>query len=318
MQDIVARYMEESIPNPSQWNVSFSLNHTFTQTRLSLCRPRPVPNHHPTLLFSPGLGFPRQVYHRICTEIASWGYSVVTLEVPGQSGIVVYADGTVQPIDPILDGTLDPTDEQLVEANDVRVADLEFVLHSLPSPSFARAHRRQVNLNTSHMALFGHSFGGSASISELMNNNNNTRVLGGANLDGAYFGAPLTAQNSSDKPFLLFASSSHDQTSIPGWASVWEHMDGWKLQLQLRDSGHWCFTDMAYLFELYGVDGIPGVREELTIVLGLIDGRQAFKSVVGAMVSFFEFVFSSSSEGVSVADKVLELGNIQVVNGTDV
>ncbi|KAK7893792.1 hypothetical protein LTR67_006493 [Exophiala xenobiotica] len=315
MVDSVASFLEQSITGPDSLNASFTLNHTFTETNLSLCEPNAAPNHYPLILFSAGLGFPRQFYHIICSNIASWGYSVVTVETPGQSGMVVYADGTVQYADAIFAGAEDPTDQQLQASSIVRETDLTFALNSLSSPSFAKAHPK-LHLNTSRTALFGHSFGGSATIFELMNH---TRFYGGANLDGAYFGQPLTDYESK-KPFLQFASSGHNQSSIPSWATVWQHFQGWKLQLQLENSGHWDFTDMAYLFETYGVDNIPGAEQEVAIVLGTIEGHKALKSVVGAMLSFFNFLFFHGSEAdtPSVAQEVIQFADILVVNGTGV
>ena len=313
MPDSVARFFEQSIPGPDQLNASFTLNHTLTETSLSLCEPHATPNHYPLILFSPGLGFPRHLYHIICSNIASWGYSVVTVEAPGQSGMVVYADGTVQYIDAMFAGAEDPTDQQLQAASIVRETDLRFALDSLSSPSFAQAHP-ELHLNASRTALFGHSFGGSATIFELVNH---TRFHGGANLDGGYFGQPLTHYETK-KPFLLFASSLHNQSSVPSWASVWQHFEGWKLQLQLENSGHWSFTDLASLFETYGVYKMPGIEHQVATVLGTIEGHKALKSVVGAMLSFFNFLFSDGSEAdtASVAHEVTRFADILVVNGT--
>jgi hypothetical protein len=229
--------------------------------------------------------------------------------------MVVYADGTVQYTNAMFAGAEDPTDQQLQAASIVRETDLTFALNSLSSPSFAKAHPK-LHLNTSRTALFGHSFGGSATIFELMNH---TRFYGGANLDGGYFGQSLTDYESK-KPFLLFASSGHNQSSNPSWATVWQHFQGWKLQLQLENSRHWDFTDMAYLFESYGVDNIPGAEQEVAIVLGTIEGHKALKSVVGAMLSFFNFLFFNGSEATtaSVAQEVTQFADIFVVNGTGV
>lgn len=174
----------------------------------------------------------------MCTNLASQGYNVITVEEPGQVGVLTYADGHVQYAD--LDA-IESDDEAITAAVDVRVADLNFVLTTLSSPSF-RASHPNIQLNTSKVAIFGHSLGGAASLAGIVNN---TRYLGGADLDGAIYGGPLT--HTTTKPFMIFASSGHNQSlAITNWATAWKNLLGWRVQLELNDSVHYSFTDLPF------------------------------------------------------------------------
>lgn len=312
MPDATASFWETSLPSPTEgFNLSISFNNTFTQTELSLCKPVPAQqNEYPVILFSPALGNSREFYHIMCTNLASQGYNVITVEEPGQVGVLTYADGHVQYAD--LDA-IESDDEAITAAVDVRVADLNFVLTTLSSPSF-RASHPNIQLNTSKVAIFGHSLGGAASLAGIVNN---TRYLGGADLDGAIYGGPLT--HTTTKPFMIFASSGHNQSlAITNWATAWKNLLGWRVQLELNDSVHYSFTDLPFLLETLGLDNAT-TKQILAPIVGTIDGKQALKSVVDIMHSFFKFVFSGGAvKGVSVVNEAKAVGQVAVRNGTDV
>lgn len=242
----------------------------------------------------------------MCTKVASYSYNVVTVDIPGQDNIVTYADGSVQ-----YGNWSIVADAQLTSAVEVRVQDLDFVFKSLSLPSRDPA-TKHLNLATSSVGIFGHSLGGAAALSAIINY---TRFLGGADFDGGFDGSPLTAQ--TNKPFLIFASSVHNQSNVPSWPIVWQNLDGWKLQLQLNNSAHGTFFDLPVLVELYGIDDIPGAMEGLASILGTINGIQAMDSIVSVMRAFFRFIFSYGKiDGKSVIDVAKGLKDITIANGT--
>ncbi|KIV87933.1 hypothetical protein PV11_03448 [Exophiala sideris] len=306
MVNATATYWEEGLPFI---NASISLNNTFTQTELSLCTPVPAcQSDYPVILFSPALGTSRQFYHIQCTNLASQGYNVITVEAPGQVDVLTLADGSIQYAD-----TEDiDDDETATAAVDVRVTDLNFVLNTLSSPAFAQAHPN-IQLNTSEVAIFGHSLGGAASLASIVNN---TRFLGGADFDGAIYGPPLS--HTTTKPFILFTSSPHNQSlAATNWAAAWKNLVGWRLQLQLADSMHYSFSDYPLLLETWGIAN-ASTKEILAPLVGTIDGRQALTRIVDIMHTFFKFVFSQGSvQGLVVVAEAKTLGDFAVVNGTN-
>ncbi|KAI1611953.1 hypothetical protein EDD36DRAFT_475659 [Exophiala viscosa] len=312
MPNATASFWEQVIPSPTDgWNLSISFNNTFTQAELSLCKPVPAQqNEYPVILFSPALGNSREFYHIMCMNLASQGYNVITVEEPGQVGVLTYADGDVQITDI---SAIESDDQTLIAAVDVRVADLDFVLTTISSPSF-RASHPNIQLNTSKVAIFGHSLGGAASLASIVNN---TRYLGGANLDGQVVGTPLT--HTTTKPSMIFGSTGHNQSlAVLNWDTTWKNLLGWKVELGLEDSVHYSFTDLPFLLETLGLEN-ASTKQILAPLVGTIDGKQALKSVVGVMHSFFQFVFSGGAvKGVSVVNEAKAVGQVAVLNGTNV
>jgi dienelactone hydrolase len=305
MPNTTASYWERTLP--SLYSLPISLNDTFTQIELSLCKPQSAYDEaYPLIFFSPGLGISQQFYHIMCTNLAAQGYTVVSVEVPGQADIVTYDDGSVQ-----YGNSSIVTEQQLVEANDVRVADINFVLEYLSSPSSAQNHHPSFHHSNSHAGIFGHSLGGAAALSTILNN---SRFIGGADFDGGFVGAPLT--HATTKPFLLWASSIHNQSNVPSWPTVWHNLKGWKLQLQSDKSAHGTFTDLPFLVQRFGID--PGASNLLAPFLGTINAEEALMVIVEMMQSLFEFVFyDGKNGGKSVVDEARRLGDIAIVNATN-
>ncbi|KAK4935330.1 hypothetical protein LTR10_023592 [Elasticomyces elasticus] len=233
----------------------------------------------------------------------------LNVDIPGQDNIVTYADGSVQ-----YGNSNIVTDAQLTSAVGVRVQDLDFVFKSLSLPSKDLAVGNYLNLATSSAGIFGHSLGGAAALSAIINDK---RFLGGADFDGGFDGSPSTVQ--TNKPFLIFASADHNQSNVPSWPIVWQNLDGWKLQLQLNNSAHGTFFDLPILVELYGIDNIPGAMQGLASVLGTINGTKAMDSIVRVTRAFFQFIFSHGKiDGRSVIDVAKGLEDIIISNGTGV
>lgn len=73
-----------------------------------------------------------------------------------------------------------------------------------------------------------------------------------------------------------------------------------------------------FLLETLGLDNAT-TKQILAPIVGTIDGKQALKSVVDIMHSFFKFVFSGGAvKGVSVVNEAKAVGQVAVRNGTDV
>ena len=194
-----AAYWEQAFP--ALYNLPIPLNNTLTATQLSVCRP--ISNHatttstasefplnpaYPVILFSPGLGLNRQLYHILCTNLASLGFNIITVDAPGQTNVLTLSDESVQHGNSTIISS-----EQVTLAVEVRVADLNFILDSMrlpssspptnnQSPSYMGKHPGQAPL----AGIFGHSFGGAAALSLMLNN---THIPQAADLDGGLHNA---------------------------------------------------------------------------------------------------------------------------------
>ncbi|CZR63214.1 uncharacterized protein PAC_13111 [Phialocephala subalpina] len=119
-----------------------------------------------------------------------------------------------------------------------------------------------------------------------------SRILGGATLDGPFSGSQLTTN--THNPFLLFGRENHTRFNDPEWEGVWKHLKGWKAELTLANSTHPTFSNEAAVFELLGVGDLidPG-----GVVYGSIDGVTANAVLVEYLRAFFNMVLKGGGDG---------------------
>jgi pimeloyl-ACP methyl ester carboxylesterase len=135
----------------------------------------------------------------------------------------------------------------------------------------------------------GHSLGGATAAAAMVND---SRIICGLNLDGAFFGPVI--QEGLSRPFLNFGSQGHNRfnTTYPdaaepdtSWNQTWPRMTGWKLELSLNDSAHNTFSDMPFLFNALGLE-----MTSFEWILGSLKGKWALEIVTTYMNAFFDFV----------------------------
>src|SRR3954449_11796635 len=136
----------------------------------------------PVLVFSPGLGVPREQYTSLSTELASRGFVVIALSAPYESAPTVLAGGRVvgQTVHPDVMGP--PPHPQLQRLIDIRAADAGFVLDRLAA--LARSPLAG-HLDLRHVGIAGHSLGGATAVQVMAAD---PRFKVGVNLDGKLFG----------------------------------------------------------------------------------------------------------------------------------
>jgi len=156
-------------------------NGTFESLYLSLCHPSSssyttCADDFPLVIFSPGLGNSRLIYNAIAQSVSSYGYTVVTVDHPYDADIVEYPDGTF-----VLAANIS-TGEQIELSVETRVKDISFILDQLSIPSTTNGvlPLSKKGFKTSRVAMFGHSLGGAATASTMVND---SRIIGGINLE---------------------------------------------------------------------------------------------------------------------------------------
>ncbi|KAJ4295204.1 hypothetical protein N0V90_007214 [Kalmusia sp. IMI 367209] len=228
----------------------------------------------------------RFLHGALAQALASNGFAVVTLDHTFESAAVEFPDGTIAHShnntswDPTIPGRLDPLQV-------IRVEDVSFVLSQLGSKEVAAklVPGASCGFNNESAAALGHSFGGSTSIAMLMND---TRFVGGLNLDGAQFGEITDTQQAG----VLFGTTGvtpypHNSTVDPTWAETLQHLKGWKAEIGLKNISHFGFTDMAYLYKSGGL-GIS--REYADTLIGPLDGGRSSSIVRAYATAFLNFV----------------------------
>jgi hypothetical protein len=110
----------------------------------------------PILLFSPGLGYPAQIYENIITELVSHGYIVIGINTPFIS-FAELPNGHIVKVEEIKSPISKENEHKFV---DLPAQDLKYVfkkIHTLNNSNLLFSA-----MDLSHIGLFGHSIGGRA------------------------------------------------------------------------------------------------------------------------------------------------------------
>ena len=255
-------------------------NGTFESVGIQACRlGARISEDYPIVLFSPGLGGSRLIYQAIAQQVASSGYIVVLLDHPYDTDIVEFPDGSV-----VLGVTIE-TEAQIEITLEARTLDASFALDQLSRKSVARSlvPGSKRGLDVRRVGIFGHSLGGATAASTV---HNDTRVAGGLNMDGSFWG-PVVNQGLS-RPFLIFENQNHTRFNDKSWATIWPLLQGWKLELLLAGSLHNTFTDMPYLAKSLGL--ADQLLPDYASILGTIDGARALEIITSYVTAFMDFV----------------------------
>ncbi|KAJ5919200.1 PAF acetylhydrolase family protein [Penicillium verhagenii] len=244
---------------------------------------------YPLLLFSPAVGVSRLMYTSLLQDIASNGFAVVSVDHPYDAGIVEFPDGSV-----ILGIMANITDAQTLEAVNIRVQDMIFVLDQIHNETavkeiFPLSLANSQLLSLDRPTIIGHSLGGATAAQTMFVDN---RFVGGINLDGTLWGSVVNKGLSS--PFLLFGHSNHTQATDSTWATFWSNQQGWKLELQLAQSEHYSFSDYAVIVDSVSVS--VDVREVIQAgYIGTIGGLRAKNVVVTYIAAALQYFVSGNT-----------------------
>jgi pimeloyl-ACP methyl ester carboxylesterase len=275
---------------------------TFERVALNLASDKAYQNlshqpacDYPLAIFMPAEQTTRLFYNQIVSTVASNGYIVVTIDAPYDVDVVEYPDGSLMYISPIW-GTSNLTALQQPAslAIETRVQDVSFVLDQLSNTTLAHSlvpNLPPSGLNTTHTAMFGHSFGGATAFSIL---EQDARVLGGLDMDGGLFGPG--SENGTSKPFMIMGHADHirnisGDVSQASWAAAWPNIKGWKRDIIVAETQHYDFSDYPVLFE--SLDIRPGLKVASNpngIDIGTLEGKRALQIVTSYVTAFLDFV----------------------------
>lgn len=230
----------------------------------------PARSSWPIVLFSPGSGMSRSLYTTLVEDIASHGYIVVAIDHPYDADVVEFPDRHL-----VLRNLTGQDNTQVVQ---VRAQDISFVLDQLALLNVGRLRPGfRGRLDLKRIAMSGHSLGGASAAAAMLIDR---RITAGVDMDGSIYG-PVVNQG-LDRPFLLMSSARHDCTTDRTWATLWSHLHGWRLDLELTHSGHLSYSDIGVLA---GPLHLAGLFPPTS--LGTIDGVRAATIEQTYLTAFF-------------------------------
>ncbi|WP_328864057.1 alpha/beta fold hydrolase [Streptomyces virginiae] len=194
----------------------------------------PLSGRRPVLIYSPGGGDARTMGSSLAIDLASCGWTVITVDHPGDASEVEFPDerpGRDRIRTTVLRPDMDAATFRTVI--DTRVADLRFVLDTL---------------GLDRVGVYGHSAGGTAAAQAL---HEDRRIAAAVNLEGyldQMDGELLpVARQGTDRPLLLAGTDGFRDARLDrSWAALLAHQ-GPVTRRQLDDTAHWVFTDYAAL-----------------------------------------------------------------------
>jgi len=278
---------EDRILGPYEWPVG-----VLGQLELEFCvaSPKSKPldiKQYPLVLFSGGGNTTRFYYSALASEVASKGYTVITIDHPFETDIVEFNDGS------IAYGGHYSARKNLTFAEtaiSVRAADMSFVLDV-----FDLTDRKK-----DRALAFGHSFGGAATAEAMRTD---SRIRGGVNFDGLLYGpvvkSGIPKKKDIDQSFVLFGAQGHNSTEDPDWNSFWSALDKeqvWKRELSLKGGAHGAFWDLNLIADVADVRGRFGQYTEEDL-LSKIPGKRVYEIVVAYLDDFFQFALAGKKEG---------------------
>ncbi|KAF1848834.1 uncharacterized protein K460DRAFT_276786 [Cucurbitaria berberidis CBS 394.84] len=253
----------------------------WSRFNLEVCKPSKTQHsgsgdNFPIALFGPGLNTTRLFYSSLAQEVASHGFTVLTIDHPYDTDVVVFPNGDV-----IYGGRVTSPNKangsttSVEHALQVRAQDASFVLDTLGTKKPA--------------AIFGQSFGGAAAATSMLNDK---RFRAGINFDGFMFGPVLKTPLGSPihpQAFMLWGSDGLNSSSEPSWTAFWDTQSkapyvDYKKEFSIVNSTHSSYWDLNLLVDVAGIRG--NLSETAQYLISPVHGPRVYE-ILGRYVSAF-------------------------------
>ncbi|PTM84270.1 platelet-activating factor acetylhydrolase isoform II [Streptomyces sp. VMFN-G11Ma] len=238
----------------------------------------------PVLLYSTGLHSDRSMGTALAQDLASRGYLVVTVDHTHDANEVQFPGSR-------LEVNRMPAGSHSSDTLKVRAADIKFVINALgkissggnPDAGHATLPSGLAkSVDTSRIGMFGWSLGGAAVDTAMQLDK---RIDAGADLDGQFFGT--APSKDLDRPFMLFSSGTHNRNNDHSWRTLWSHLKGYRVDVQLHGAAHLSFSDQEWMVPqeaaLLGLS-----KAQLQQQYGTIDRNRAVQVQRVYLAAFFD------------------------------
>jgi len=254
---------------------------------------------YPVAILRGGASVSVMTYTTLAEDLASHGYVVVGIDAPYRTGAVVFPDGRIarrtnENNPELCWGRPDQT-QCLARLMAAWIADITFVVDRLAQLNTDSSSRFHGRLDSSHIGVFGHSFGGAQAAQFC---HQDTRCKAGADIDGAPFGSVI--QSGINVPFLFlvsgegdFSTNAENRQILADIQSIYDRLppDG-RERLKIQGASHFTFTDDGALLKSGLIRGLLRLFGKLRIDAGRQLGITAY-----CVRSFFDAHLSGRSGG---------------------
>ncbi|MEV5873658.1 hydrolase [Streptomyces sp. NPDC052101] len=238
----------------------------------------------PVLLYSTGLHSDRAMGTAHAQDLASRGYLVVMVDHTHDANEVQFPGNR-------LEVNTMPAGAHSSDTLKVRAADIRFVINQLGTiskggnpdpghPTLPSGLSQSVDM--SRIGMFGWSLGGGAVDTAMQLDH---RIAAGADLDGQFFGS--APSKDLDRPFMLFSSGTHNRNNDGSWRTLWSHLKGYRVDIQLHGAAHLSFSDNEWMVPqeaaLLGLS-----QDQLQQMFGTIDPDRAVQVQCDYLAAFFD------------------------------
>jgi len=283
-------------------NSTLNVTPIFQQARLPVCTSQkrscaPPTDDFPILLFSPGYSIPRLYYNFMASAIASQGFTVITMDHPGDADIITYPDGHTS----INNDTVQSLENLLAQLHP-RVTDVLFLVDQLSNATAMGKllpHRRTRPFTANRIGIVGHSLGG---VTAVIAAQQESRLQGVINWDGNMLELPSSTVS---QPVLLMSKG----LLFPTWNDMWPQLEGPKLWVDIANATHFTFSDGPTLIQAAGEDLAPYAD-----LLGIIAPEEMARILVNYTASWMSNSFAAESEKSWQEVKELEFPEVSLVN----
>ena len=218
------------------FDIPVDLTPLFLSARLPVCSSSCSPVlDAPILLYSPGYRGSRLWYNVMASAIASEGFTVITIDHPGESNIIEYPDGHT-----IYSNLSNANVDDIAPYAPTRAADISFIIDQLGNMT----DLLPANVSIDRVGVLGHSLGGAAAV---LAASQDPRINAVINLDGPFFGSLPAAGLST--PVLYIATEREDD---PRMLSIWPDLTGPKLWIKVKGMAHEAMLDLPAMLQVAG------------------------------------------------------------------
>lgn len=273
-----------------EFGIPVDLSPIFLAARLPVCPSEPktcsTPDHDRMLLFSGGWNIPRLYYSALASAIASEGFTVITIDHPGDTNIITYPDGHAV----VGLNASDPTGEEFAVYTHRRAADVSFIIDQLSNATVVAElfpQREARKLELSKIGMLGHSLGGATAVQVA---GQDLRVRAAINIDGAFWGS--VPSSGISKPIMYMISEQLYNVPHPTLDTLWPQLKGPKLLLEIVNSMHMGLTDAPVLLQAAGQDTAAFAN-----ILGTIAPAEMVRIVVAYTSAWMKGAFAGRVGG---------------------